>query len=324
MKKNKKNYTGRGMILVGLAAAMVVSMCSCGRKETVAVEKQKVQKEKTKAETKKEYLEKTYGIADSVVYGKRIGHTEGDRTVYNEKFKEDSHGGIVLYKNLTSEGETEGEVCIYLSDSEFNGIALVEQYIYNMDGAVTGTSVNSLASPKTKNSCYVKIGSNYFICVEQEEEKDVSGNLTYTENITAHKLARRNSKTIYTISRKLTFGTNVLKEYKIQTDSDCTIYAEGYSGYTADGAEFVSTEQEFCDKANILMKNMTGDDIRIGETSWDNRWNSVSIDESKNQDDIVKVSMSSSEPYIDENGDEIKDIVIRVNDDENAEESAGA
>ena len=32
--------------------------------------------------------------------------------------------------------------------------------------------------------------------------------------------------------------------------------------------------------------------------------------------------MSSSEPYIDETSDEIKDIVIRVNDDENAEESA--
>ena len=57
---------------------------------------------------------------------------------------------------------------------------------------------------------------------------------------------------------------------------------------------------------------MTGDDIRIAEASWDNRWNSVSIDESQNKDDVVKVSMSSSEPYI----------VIRVNDDENAEESA--
>lgn len=67
---------------------------------------------------------------------------------------------------------------------------------------------------------------------------------------------------------------------------------------------------------------MTGDDIRIAEASWDNRWNSVSIDESQNKDDVVKVSMSSSEPYIDETGDEIKDIVIRVNDDENAEESA--
>lgn len=66
---------------------------------------------------------------------------------------------------------------------------------------------------------------------------------------------------------------------------------------------------------------MAGDDIRIVEASWDNRWNSVSIDESQNKDDVVKVSMSSSEPYIDENGDEIKDIVIRVNDDENAEEA---
>lgn len=297
-------------------------MCSCGSKETVVVEKQKVKQEKTKAETKKEYLEKTYGIADPITYGKRVGHVEEDRTVYDEKFTEDSHGGIVLYKNLTSEGETEGEVCIYLSDSEFNGIALGEQYIYNMGGAEIDTEVNILASPKTKNSCYVRVGSNYFICVEQEEEKDAVGNLTYTENITAHKLARRNSKVIYTISRELTFGTSLLKEYKIQTESDYTVYAEGYTSYTADGAQFVSTEQEFCDKANTLISDMTSDDIRIAEASWDSRWNSVSIDESQNKDDVVKVSMSSSEPYIDETGDEIKDIVIRVNDDENAEESA--
>ena len=322
MKKIKKRYIERRMGLAGLAVIMVLSMCSCGSKETVVVEKQKVKQEKTKAETKKEYLEKTYGIADSVTYGKRIGHTEADRPVYDEKFTEDSHGGIVLYKNLTSEGETEGEVCIYLSDSEFNGIALGERYIYNMGGVEIDTEVNILASPKTKNSCYVRVGSNYFICVEQEEEKDAVGNLTYTENVTAHKLARRNSKVIYTISRKLTFGTSLLKEYKIQTESDYTIYAEGYTSYTVDGAQFVSTEQEFCDKANTLISDMTGDDIRIAEASWDNRWNSVSIDESQNKDDVVKVSMSSSEPYIDETGDEIKDIVIRVNDDENAEESA--
>ena len=321
MKKIEKRYIGKRMGLAGLIVIVALSMCSCGSKETVVVEKQKVKQEKTKAETKKEYLEKTYGIADPITYGKRIGHTEADRTVYDEKFTEDSHGGIVLYKNLTSEGETEGQVCIYLSDSEYNGIALVEQYIYNMDGSGTGTGVNLLARPKTKNNCYVRVGSNYFICVEQEEEKDVTGNLTYTENITAYKLARRNSKSIYTISRKMTFGTSLLKEYKIQTESDYIIYAEGYTSYTADGAQFVSTEQEFCDKANTLISNMAGDDIRIVEASWDNRWNSVSIDESQNKDDVVKVSMSSSEPYIDENGDEIKDIVIRVNDDENAEEA---
>lgn len=319
--KNEKRYIRRCIGLVGLTVAVALFMSSCGNKETVVVEKQKVKLEKTKAETKKEYLEKTYGIADSIVYGKRIGHVEEDRTVYNEKFTEDSHGGIVLYKNLTLEGETEGEVCIYLSDSEFNGIALVEQYIYNMGGSEIGTDVNLLTSPKTENNCYVRVGSNYFICVEQEEEKDAAGNLTYIENITAHKLARRNSKEMYTISRKLTFGTSLFKEYKIQTESDYMIYAEGYTSYTADGAQFVSTEQEFCDKANTLISNMTGDDIRITETSWDGRWNSVSIDESKNKDNVVKVSMSSSEPYVDENGDEIKDIAIRVNDADNAGEA---
>ena len=81
MKKIKKRYIERRMGLAGLAVIMVLSMCSCGSKETVVVEKQKVKQEKTKAETKKEYLEKTYGIADSVTYGKRIGHTEADRTV---------------------------------------------------------------------------------------------------------------------------------------------------------------------------------------------------------------------------------------------------
>ena len=114
--------------------------------------RQEVKQEKTKAETKKEYLEKTYGIADSVTYGKRIGHTEADRTVYDEKFTEDSHGGIVLYKNLTSEGETEGEVCIYLSDSEFNGIALGERYIYNMGWNELNLKVNTTGADYTDKS----------------------------------------------------------------------------------------------------------------------------------------------------------------------------
>ena len=58
MKKIKKRYIERRMGLAGLAVIMVLSMCSCGSKETVVVEKQKVKQEKTKAETKKEYLEK--------------------------------------------------------------------------------------------------------------------------------------------------------------------------------------------------------------------------------------------------------------------------
>ena len=102
-----------------------------------------------------------------------------------------------------------------------------------MGGVEIDTEVNILASPKTKNSCYVRVGSNYFICVEQEEEKDAVGNLTYTENVTAHKLARRNSKVRYTISRKLTFGTSLLKEYKIQTESDytCLLYTSYLENY---------------------------------------------------------------------------------------------
>ena len=47
MKKIKKRYIERRMGLAGLAVIMVLSMCSCGSKETVVVEKQKVKQEKT-------------------------------------------------------------------------------------------------------------------------------------------------------------------------------------------------------------------------------------------------------------------------------------
>ncbi|MDO5410186.1 MAG: hypothetical protein Q4F21_06990, partial [Lachnospiraceae bacterium] len=92
-------------------------------------------------------------------------------------------------------------------------------------------------------------------------------------------------------------------------------YAAGYSSYTAEGAEFVSTQQDFCNRVNELLKSCSLDCITMNKTSWNNRCYGMNIDEKGLNEDMVKVDFSSLEPVLDENGDEVTDIVITINDE---------
>src|SRR5699024_4049976 len=112
-----------------------------------------------------------------------------------------------------------------------------------------------------------------------------------------------------------------LKNFEIQKDSERIIYVAGYDSYTDNGAELVSTQQEFCDRANDLLKNSSLNCITLNKTSWNNRWYGLHIDESSIGEDMVKVEFSISEATVDENGDEVSDIVIKINDEQPQEEN---
>lgn len=146
------------------------------------------------------------------------------------------------------------------------------------------------------------------------DQKDIADDdLIYIEEISVYKMTGSSLDELYTIKRKLESDTNELKNFEIKSDSEWIIYAAGYSNYTAEGAEFVSTQQEFCNRANELLKSSSMDCIILNKTSWNNRWFGASIDESGINDDMVKVDFSSLESTVDENGDEVTDIVIKIN-----------
>lgn len=46
------------------------------------------------------------------------------------------------------------------------------------------------------------------------------------------------------------------------------------------------------------------------ESGIDSRWNGVKVDKNLTKADVVELDFSTSEPYLDENGDEVTDITI--------------
>lgn len=317
MKQVKKNKS-INWIMMNFMLILAFSLCSCSDKKideieqdnTISVPSQDVHK----------YVEEYYGIADNPVYGRLITHTEiktGTKTTtFDEKIKEDSKGGSVFYKTVTPKGKTDGLVCIYLSDNDNNRIFLKAAYIYNQDEMSSGSYTTTLSTSTTNNRCYAFVENDYFACVELSEQKNIAyDDLMYSEKISVYKITGNGLDELYTIRRELESDTNEYKKFEIKSDSDWIIYAAGYTNYTTEGAEFVSTQQEFCNRANKLLKSCSMNGIILNKTSWNNRWFGTSIDESGINDSMVKVDFSSVESSADENGDEVTDIVIKINDE---------
>ena len=321
MKQEKKRKLNNWIMAI-LMLILSFSTCSCSGKKAdeaeqdnpVSMESQDVQK----------YVEEHYGIADNPVYGSRIAHTETEMgtttTTYNEKIKEDSKGGSVFCKTVTPKGQTDGVVCVYLADEEGRGIYLKTDYIYSKNDFSSSVQTITLTTTSEKNRCYnivdyAIVSNDYLACVELSEQKDITDDdlKVYCEEISVYKLTGSGLDELHRIRRELESGTNKLKTFDLKTDSERVVYAAGYRNYTAEGAEFVSTQQEFCDRANELLKSCSLDYITLNKTSWNNRWFGMNINESKINDSMVKVDFASAESIVDENGDEITDIVIEIN-----------
>lgn len=307
--------------LMAFMLTVAFLLCSCSDKQM----NENRQDDAVSEESRKirNFIEERYGIADNPVYGSCIVHKEIEAgtktTTYEEKIKEDSKGGSVFYKIVNTEEQKDGLICAYLSDDGNHGIFLNADYILDKNNPSSGSHTVTLTTAVAKECCniivdYAIVRNDYFACVELSEEKNIADDdLIYSEKISVYKLTGHSLDELYTISRELESNTNELKNFEIKSDSEWIIYAAGYQSYTADGAEFVSTQQEFCNRANEFLKNSSLDCIVLNKTSWNNRWFGTSIDESGINDNMVKLDFSFSEPTVDENGDEVTDIVIKLN-----------
>lgn len=308
--KNKKY----NLYFTALALIFSVLLSSCGKVDNSTVASN-ISFEDDKAKT---YIEENYGFADNPVYGEYTAHTElsyGSRkTTYDTKFKEDSNGGAVFYKLVKTENNPNGLVCVYLADKENGRIALNATYIYDYKSS-SGSHTFTVSMPNVKNRCYVILQGHHLVAVElTEDEKAADPNeLVYKETIMAYDLSNGLEEE-FSITREIDpRDTNELKNYHIKQDDSQWIYALGYGSYTAEGAIFLSTEQEFCDKANELLRDIEVESITLLKSSWNNRWFGTSVDENGIQKNMVKVDFTTSEPTTLDNGDIHKDITMEIN-----------
>ena len=312
--KREKSTVIKVSVIVLIVAML---LCSCNRKEKEAGRKDG--EKQTEDQKIAEYIEQKYGVASNPIYGRRTVHTEmqsGQKTTtFKEKIKEDSKDGSVLYKKVATEKELDGLVCVYIKEQGDNGIFLCAEYLYNRDEAVTNTYTVTLSETQENKRCYAIVEDGYLTGISITEEKDdVLDKLRYDEKISTYKCTDNGLENLYTIERKLELGdVSELREFKIKSKSEVLVYASGYGSYTYEGAEYISTQKEFCVKANQLLKDSSIDCIKMNKTSWSNRWFGMDIDESGMGKNMVKLDYSYSEPVVDETGDEVTDITIDIN-----------
>ena len=313
--KNKFNFEKK-LFAVMLLFIFTLSLCSCGG-DKKSNGKGNISFEDDKATA---YIEEHFGIADNPVYGVHTSHTVFEtgskKTTYDSKFKEGSKGGAVFYKTVKTEKYPDGLVCVYLADDENGGIALNATHIYDYKSDTSGGSHTfTISMPDVKNRSYAIIQDNYLVTVELTEDENVSEpeELIYEETITAYDLNDGLNQEFEIVRKIEPRDTKEMKNYQMKQGDSWWIYALGYGRYTAEGATFISTEQEFCDKANELLRGIAVENITLSKTSWNNRWFGTSIDESTLHKNMVKVDFTTSEPITLENGDVATEITIDVN-----------
>ena len=243
--RDKKIMFRRLALVITLLLA-VTPLCACDSTDTVSNE---VNVADDDSADLREYIEQEYGFADNPVYGVYITHKEnlsGSTKTYESKFKGDSQAGAVLFREVAPDENTEGLVCIYLSEEENNGIVVKAAYHYeNAQG--TNTYITTLATPTIfttltrGNRCYAIIGNDVLASVHLLEEEDISNKdeSVYTENIAVYRLTETGMEELYTINRTVESNEKELKNFVIQNESERIIYAAGFVRYTPDGGEFV-------------------------------------------------------------------------------------
>lgn len=320
-------------LLAMLASCLL--LCSCNVSEKA--DNQKAM-DKPENDEMYSYIKDTYGFVDKVLYGEYKANItrEGNTSQSNQKttFKDNSKGGAVFFKTIGKTKSKKEAVCIYLSDTENNKISLNVKDIKDEHGN-SKEYTTSLAEPHMKNKCYCLVKGGYLICAElaeknegwidgynyiayEEKETDLSknySNLVYEEKVVVYNLSndmKQELEVKRTIDPKNTKETKVCE---INKGNDKWIYASGFSSYKDDSAVLLEREQDFCDKANELLNDISVNEFKFTRTSWENRWYRLEIDESGISKDMVKVSFKSTPGKV-ENDTVTSDIEIVVNGEE--------
>lgn len=322
--KQVKSLKKLWIVFMALMSAFLLGACGTKKTEDTSQENNI----STQAEQTLNYMEQTYGIADNPLYGTRIVSTEKDgntiSTVGEERINKDSKGGSVFCRKVNPQGQKEGLLGAYLSDSDGGRIKLEMLYVYDSDNPDGGSYCSTLPTASTsmfaqKVRCYIVTKDDYVAKVSLYEEKENgSEDLQFTEDITVYRMTGNGLEEEFNISRDLNSNKEGKKQFRLHISNNSTwyVYASGYINYRFEGAELMSTQQEFCDKANELLKSCSLTDISLNKTSWNNRWYGVDVEESSIESNAVKVDFSATNARKDENGSDVEDIIVKINDKE--------
>ena len=249
--------------------------------------------------------------------------------------------GREIYEKTYEVGENEEQV-ISISAVEINDSILLEISVANVEDGFSRQDFIFHAMPLgTRSTVRCIIQKDYIIVIEQVEKTgtwfdgcsyisydfitnppsfDNHNNWNYTEHIRVYEVQSQDfaleiERSIASGYETATFSSKPSVDCSIlQKDGNWSLYASATIAETNADVVF-STEQEFCEEANRLLKLYTGSSVKLEELSWDSRWDHLEVDESGiPNDDLVKVDAVCSYGVPVSENTVKSDIVIKINE----------
>lgn len=316
MLKKKK------MIMLILTFIFVCFVTACGKNKQIEsnLAKDKDIESGSGKSDIQSYIENNYGIADDLIYGDytaEMTHENGNEINGSSttKLKDGSKGGVIFYKDISGINSSfvNEYICIYFGNNDGDSLNLKLVDLRGEKNTFTNSHQMDVAEPHMKSRCYCMIKDNYLICATMAEKNEgwydgklylsykiddtqivtSNSNLLYEENVIVYDL-KNNFDEVMSVVREI--DPKHQEETKVCTfkkGEETIVYASGFSNYTYESATILTTEQEFCNKANDELKSFGIDNFAFTRTSWKNRWYRLEIDESSIPNNMVKVDFKS-------------------------------
>lgn len=331
---------GKRFLSVLLPLMVIFTLVSCGKTEQVP--------SKTSSFTGdtddyiEEYIAEHYGFCDSFLHGmytSTVTHQMNSTSLDSEIIELDSgyRSGALFYDVVNDENDRKNIVCVYLDsdDDTYTLNVSIKVDYFELDEQKIASNIHTMVynASKMKAKYYFSVNGRYLTVVELAEHSEgffdqyyylardvdehdtslTSADYFYEERVCLYDL-NNNLDNVVEMNRKITPpNPNETKICNISYGDEIFSYALGFASYTYEGATLLTTEQEFCDKANELLHSFSVDAIKVTRTSWQNRWYRLEIDENDIPDNMVKVDFSCSPGITDGNSHVSSEVTISKN-----------
>lgn len=216
----------------------------------------------------------------------------------------------IMRKHIDLGGGCSHEITVYLGSQSYNhSVVIVSEY--NENDITIKTKTFPAFSISTKNQCYIILEDDYLAIIDKTEKTEgwydgyyhLSYDIEANGSSEAFGWGYTERIVVYDIFNDLDEILSVTREmYADPTVEDCTLknsdgkwkYASGYSSVSSADSVLLSTEQEFCDKANSALFEYFGDAVNVTRTSWENRWYRLLINQDALPKSALKIDSTAS------------------------------
>lgn len=226
------------------------------------------------------------------------------------EWEDGSDSKEIMRKHIDLGGGCSREIMVYLGLSSYDhSVVIVSEYIEN--GITTKTKTFPAFSISTKNQCYIILENDYLAIVDKTEKTegwydgyyhlsyDIGANGSsqafgwgYTERIIIYDIFNDLDE-ILSVTREMHADPTV-EDCTLKTSDGKWTYASGYGSVSSSGSALLSTEQEFCDKANSALSEYFGDAVNVTRTSWENRWYRLLVNQDALPKSTLKIDSTAS------------------------------